>query len=265
MFDLVKVIILGAVEGLTEFLPVSSTGHLILVNQWLNFSGDFNFIFDIVIQLGAILAVVVYFWPRLWPWSQANQGGKEIWTLWSKILFAVVPVVILGALLGGVVKEKLFNPWIVALALIIGGLILIYIENRRPSARIQAVGEISFKLAFIIGVIQCLALIPGVSRSAATIIGALVLGVARPAAAEFSFFLAIPTMVAASGYSLLKYHATLSMSELVTLTLGFIISFLTAWLAIRFFIKFIERHDFKSFGYYRIILGIIVILFFLLK
>ena len=253
--DIIKSIILGVVEGLTEFLPVSSTGHLILLNQWISFTEPFTQMFDIVIQLGAILAVVVYFWKRFWPISN----------LWLKILAGVIPALILGALFGDVIEEKLFNPYVVATALIIGGLILIFIENKKIKHRFETVKELPWQTAVYIGLFQCLAMIPGTSRAAATIIGAMVLGASRSVAVEFSFFLAIPTMVAASGYSLLKHGAAISSNEIIILAIGFITAFATALAVIKFFMDYIQRHNFKPFGYYRLALGALVLIYFLLK
>ncbi|MFA5995792.1 MAG: undecaprenyl-diphosphate phosphatase [Patescibacteria group bacterium] len=263
--DIIKAIILAIVEGLTEFLPVSSTGHLIIVNQWLNFNEPFTTLFDIVIQLGAILAVVVFFWKRLWPFSQDKVKQKTTLTLWYKIIIAVVPALLLGALFNDVIEAKLFNPWIVAIMLFIGGLAIIYVETTAIPQRFSSLGQLTYKTALAIGFIQCLAMIPGTSRSAATIIGAMLLGAARPVAAEFSFFLAIPTMLAASGYSLLKYDALLTTTELSLLAIGFVTAFFVAWLVVNFFIRYVQQHDFKLFGYYRIILGVIVLVLSFIK
>jgi undecaprenyl-diphosphatase len=263
--EIIKSIILGIVEGITEFLPISSTGHLILVNQWVRFSEPFTTMFDIVIQLGAILAVVVYFWHRLWPFGRGQSQTRPVIAIWFKMVVGVIPAIILGALLGSTIEEKLFNPWVVGIALLSGGIILIYVENRRSSFRFSSVQEIPVRTAFYIGVIQCLSMVPGTSRSAATIIGALLLGASRTAAVEFSFFLAIPTMVAASGYSLLKHSSTLTAAEFVILATGFMFAFLSALVVIRFFVSYIRRRDLKPFGYYRVVLGIIVVVFFLLR
>ncbi len=262
---IIKAIILGVVEGITEFLPISSTGHLILINQWIGFSDPFTKMFDIVIQLGAILAVVVYFFNRLWPFSSDPEKNKAIWSLWSKAIVGVVPALILGALFGSVIEEKLFTPAVVAAALIIGGIILVIIEKTSRESRITSVADLSYRTVLIIGLIQTLAMVPGTSRSAATIIGAMLLGASRVVAAEFSFFLAIPTMVAASGYSLLKYSGAMSGAEMIALAAGFIVAFLVALAVIRLFMDYIRRHDFRAFGYYRIALGLIIVLYFLLK
>lgn len=195
MTDFISALILGIVEGITEFLPISSTGHLIIVNRFVGFTGQFANMFDVVIQLGAILSVVVYFRKRLIPIghnkSSVNQG---IFDLWKKTLVGVIPALGLGYLFGDYIHELLFNTTVVSIALIIGGLFLIYVENKKTSIRISSMRQMSYKTAFLIGLIQCLAMVPGTSRSAATIIGAMLLGSTRVVAAEFSFFLAIPTM-----------------------------------------------------------------------
>jgi undecaprenyl-diphosphatase len=259
---IVKSIILGIVEGITEFLPISSTGHLIIVNRFINFTGTFATMFDIVIQLGAILSVIVYFWSRLYPFSAAKSSAdkKEVWATWKKTVVGVVPALVIGGTLGHKVEEHLFNPLVVAGALFIGGIFLIVIEKRKRTDAIIAVAALTYPICLAIGLIQCLAMIPGTSRSAATIIGAMLLGASRPVAAEFSFFLAIPTMIAASAYSLFKHGAAVSSSEWFALAIGFVVSFLVAWSVIALFMKYIRRHDFKPFGYYRICLAVIIII-----
>lgn len=205
MNDFLSALILGIVEGITEFLPISSTGHLIIVNQFVGFTEQFANMFNVVIQLGAILSVVVYFRKRLIPSGRIRSAeNQRIFALWKKTIAGVIPALAIGFLLGDYIEERLFNTTVVALALIVGGIILLYIENRRPLNRITSVEHLTYKTAVLIGFIQCLAMIPGTSRSAATIIGAMLLGASRVVAAEFSFFLAIPTMAAASGYTLLK-------------------------------------------------------------
>jgi undecaprenyl-diphosphatase len=263
--DAIKATILGVVEGLTEFLPISSTGHLILVNQFVTFDKKFTVLFDIVIQLGAILAVVVYFWKRLWPFTKDQVKNKEILSVWFKTIVSVLPAIILGALFASKIEEKFFNPWVVAIALLIGGIIILIIEKWNPKVKITSIAGLSYKTAFLIGLAQCLSMIPGTSRSAATIIGAMLFGASRVVATEFSFFLAIPTMVAASAYSLLKYHGALSSHQLLVLAVGFIVSFAVAFTVIKFILDYVKKHDFKIFGYYRIILGIIIIAYFLIK
>jgi undecaprenyl-diphosphatase len=244
-------IILGIVEGLTEFLPISSTGHLILFNQWIAFSPDFTKIFDIVIQCGAILAVVVMFWKKMF-----------VVATWQKVIVAVLPALGAGALFGSVIQEFLFSPTIVALSLIVGGLILFFVENRRHTESIRDIKHITYGQAFCIGLAQCVAMIPGMSRSAMTIIGGLFLGASRPVAAEFSFFLAIPTLIAASGYSLLKDGIVLTPGEIGLLAIGFVAAFISALAVIRFFLRYIQHHTFLPFAYYRIALGLAILIFF---
>lgn len=263
---IIKALVLGVVEGVTEFLPVSSTGHLILVNQWISFSDSFTKVFDVVIQLGAILAVVIYFWPKLWPFGREGAAKSEIFSVWKKTLVGVVPALIIGGLLGNFIESKLFNPWVVVGALMIGGAILIFIEKKQiGGGRFQSVAQIPWLTAFFIGLIQCLSMIPGTSRAAATIIGALLLGASRPAAVEFSFFLAIPTMIAASAYSLLKHGASMSGFEIILLAIGFLSAMFVALGVIKFFMGYIKNHDLKPFGYYRIVLGVLILVYFLWK
>jgi undecaprenyl-diphosphatase len=263
--ELLKAAVLGIVEGLTEFLPVSSTGHLIIANEFIRFTGSFAKMFDVVIQLGAILSVVVYFWNKLYPFSRnkSEQEKKATWDIWKKTLVGVLPALIIGAILGKHIEDKLFNPITVALALVIGGIVLIFVERRNKQSQVNSFAQLNYKTVFLIGLIQCLAMIPGTSRSAATIIGAMLLGTSRVVAAEFSFFLAIPTMCAASAYSLLKTGLTLTSVQLQVLLVGFIVSFLVAWLVIAGFMKYITKKDFQPFGYYRILVGIIILIYFL--
>jgi len=261
--DFISALILGIVEGVTEFLPISSTGHLIIVNQFIGFTEKFTNMFDVVIQLGAILAVVVYFRKRLIPSGHnTNSANHRIYDLWKKTMVGVFPALAIGALVGDYIEESLFNTTVVALALIVGGIILVYTENRKPLNRITSVDHLTYKTAVLIGFIQCLAMIPGTSRSAATIIGAMLLGASRVVAAEFSFFLAIPTMVAASGYTLLKSGTLLSTHEMLIVACGFMVSFVVAWLVIAGLMNYISKRDFKPFGYYRIVLGILVLAYF---
>lgn len=256
--DILKSIILGVVEGITEFLPISSTGHLVIINQWISFSETFTKTFDVIIQLGAILAVVVFFWQKLWPFNKEESDRSKIFSTWKKTIIGVIPMIIIGALLGSFVQEKLFNPLVVAIALMVGGVILILIEKRETKNHFNSIDEIPISSAIYIGLIQCLSLIPGTSRAAATIIGAMLLGVSRSTAVEFSFFLAIPTMIAASGYSLLKHGIVINFSEIILLIIGFVTAFLVALAVIRFFIKYIQNKNFNLFGYYRIVLAIII-------
>jgi undecaprenyl-diphosphatase len=264
MNDIIKAIILGIVEGITEFLPVSSTGHLILVNQFISFDEQFTKMFDIVIQLGAILSVVVYFRKRLFTFTKENGSYFQSQTadLWKKALVGVIPALIIGAKFGKQIQESLFNSITVAGALVVGGIILILLENRKRRETISSIVMLNYKTVLFIGLIQCLAMIPGTSRSAATIIGAMLLGCSRLVAAEFSFFLAIPTLFAASAYSLLKTGLTMTSHEAIVLAVGFVVSFVVALFVIAGFMKFISRRDFKPFGYYRIILGGLILSFF---
>jgi undecaprenyl-diphosphatase len=265
MNDIINSIILGIVEGFTEFLPISSTGHLILVNNFIGFEGKFAHMFDVVIQLGAILAVVIYFWKRLVPFGYHKTAEEKAatWTLWMKTLTGVIPALLIGGTIGKHIEEKLFDPYVVAVALIAGGLLLLWIEHSLRESKINTIAALGYKTAFLIGLIQCLAMIPGTSRSAATIMGAILLGSSRIVAAEFSFFLAIPTMVAATGYSLMKSGLNLSSREILLTGIGFVVSFIVAWAVIAAFMKFISRNNFKPFGYYRIVLGVIVLAYFI--
>jgi len=267
MNDIVKAVILGIVEGITEFLPISSTGHLILVNQFIAFDEQFTKMFDIVIQLGAILSVVVYFWKRLFVFKKVNDSYLQSQTadLWIKSIVGVIPALVIGAMFAKQIQESLFNPLTVAGALVAGGIVLIILENRKQYEKISSIASLDYKTVLLIGLIQCLAMIPGTSRSAATIIGAMLLGCSRLVAAEFSFFLAIPTLFAASVYSLFKTGFMMTPEEEIVLAVGFFVSFIVALLVIAGFMKFISRRDFKPFGWYRIILGAIVFAFFFLN
>lgn len=258
-------VILGIVEGITEFLPVSSTGHLIIINKFVDFTGDFAVMFDVVIQLGAILSVVVVFWDKLFPFrkGRTNEEVKEVFSVWYKVCIGVLPALAIGALSGSVIKQYLFNSFTVSIALVVGGIILIYIESGKRTITINSITDLSYKTALFIGLIQCLGMVPGTSRSAATIIGAMLLGLSRVAAAEFSFFLAIPTMTAASVYSVIKLGRMLTPLEVKLAALGFFVSFIAAWLVIKIFIKYVSIHDFKPFGYYRIVIGVLILLFYI--
>jgi undecaprenyl-diphosphatase len=260
MFELIKSLILGIVEGLTEFLPISSTGHLIILNQWISFSKPFTEMFDVVIQLGAILAAVIFFRAKLWPFGKEGIK-KEVVNTWSKSIVAVVPALFLGFLLHHFIEEKLFNPITVAVALVLGGIVLIFVEKKSRTEKITSIAQMSYQTAFTIGIIQCLALIPGTSRSAATIIGALLLGASRVVATEFSFFLAIPTMCAATAFTLLKNGFAITKPEFLILLVGFLTSFAVASAVITVFMKYIKTKNFIPFGYYRIVLGVLVLIY----
>ncbi|MCX7821365.1 MAG: undecaprenyl-diphosphate phosphatase [Brevinematales bacterium] len=263
--DFLKAIVLGIVEGITEFLPISSTGHLIILNEFISFGNSFEKTFDIVIQLGAILSVVFYFWDKIYPFKKDRLKQTENLVLWLKIGVAVIPAIIIGALAGSKIQEYLFNPLVVAIMLIIGGVVIYFLDKNDKKFKYNSLGEISFKVAFFIGLFQCLSFVPGTSRAAATIIGAMILGLSREAAVEFSFFLAIPTMIMASSYSLLKIGFNISPKEWGILITGFIVSFFVAYGVIAFFINYVRSKNFIPFAIYRIFLGIIVLLFFLLK
>jgi undecaprenyl-diphosphatase len=271
--EILKVILLGIVEGITEWLPISSTGHMLLVDELftLQLSDAFKEMFFVVIQLGAILAVVVLFFKKLFPFSIEKKEGKNklnadmgIFNLWGKVLVACLPAAVLGILFDDLLEEYLHTPLIIALMLIIYGIAFIWIENRNKGRDlpIKSTDGISYKQALIIGAFQVLSLIPGTSRSGATIIGALLIGVARPAGAEFTFFLAIPVMVGASGIKLLKFFldaGAMSGAEIGYLLIGAAVAFAVSLVAIKFLMNFVKKHDFKVFGWYRIALGALVI------
>ena len=261
MILFLKAIILGIVEGFTEFLPISSTGHLIIVNKWIAFDPAFTKMFDVVIQLGAILAVVYFFRKEIFPWMVTKEKRPQIFDLWKKSVIGVIPAIILGLIFAKTIEAKLFNPITVAVMLILGGIALIVIEKRKHKETITSIQQLSIKTVLLIGLFQCLAMIPGTSRSAATIIGALLLGATRAVAVEFSFFLAIPTMVAASGYDLLKHGYTMTSTDLAVLAIGFITTFVVSLLVVSVFMKWIRKNRLSSFGYYRIILGALILLF----
>ena len=268
LVEVLKIIVLGIVEGFTEWLPISSTGHMILVDEIirLNQPDAFKDVFLVVIQLGAILAVVVMYFHKLNPFSPTKTSRQKdaTWALWIKIIIACVPAAILGLLLDDWMEAHLFNAYVVAAALIVYGVLFIVLENSSvcTNPRFTKAGQISAKTAFLIGMVQLLALIPGTSRSGSTILGAMVLGCSRAAAAEFSFFLGIPVMFGASALKLFKFGLAFTPMQVFLLLLGMIVSFAVSVIAIKFLMKYIKNHDFKAFGYYRIVLGIVVFLFF---
>lgn len=264
IIEIIKSIILGTTEGITEFLPVSSTGHLVILNEWFYFEKDFTFLFDIFIQLGAILAVLFFFREKILPLRKKSEGEKKDFiNLWLKVFTAILPAIVIGLLFKDFIEEKLFNTFTVAITLIIGGIIILIAENINKKVSIEKIQDLSFKKSLAIGFCQCIAMIPGVSRAGATIIGGLFLGLNRNTSTEFSFFLAIPTMLLASTYSLLKTGINFDQKSIMILTTGFVVAFLSALLVIKIFIKYIQNNNFKIFGYYRIILGILIILFFI--
>lgn len=271
LIEILKAVLFGIVEGITEWLPISSTGHMILVDQFvhLNVSADFYKMFEVVIQLGAIMAVVVLFWNKLWPFHMKNE--KPAWkdgalSMWLNIIVAVIPAAIIGVLFDDKIDELFYHPVPVAIALIVVGVLFIVVETimkgKKPS--IRNIGQITYKAAVIIGLFQVLAAVfPGTSRSGATIIGALLIGVSRATAAEFTFFLAVPVMFGASLLKVIKYIAAgvaMTGSELVILVIGTLVAFIVSVFVIKFLMSYIKKHDFKVFGWYRIVLGILVLL-----
>ncbi len=272
-FELLKSLLYGIVEGITEWLPVSSTGHLILLGELcpLNVSPVFSEMFDVVIQLGAILAVIVLFFRKLNPFSPSKSAleKKGTWGLWLRVCVAVIPSAAVGVLLDDWLDAHLYNYITVAVALVVYGILFILIERFKPAdkAAVTDVGGISYKLAFLIGAFQMLALIPGTSRSGSTILGAMLLGCSRAAAAEFSFFMAIPTMLGASLLKVVKLFAegvTVTALEWGILAVGCVTAFLVSLAAIKFLMDFVKKHSFASFGWYRIVLGALVIGYFLI-
>ena len=272
--EFLKVLLFGIVEGYTEWLPISSTGHLILVEDIvkLNQPEAFWSVFLVVIQLGAILAVIFLYWSKLWPFSskKSPMQKRNTWILWSKIILACIPAAVVGLPLDDFLDAHLYNSTVVALMLILYGAIFTWMENRNQGMEfpIQKTGELSYRTALLIGAFQCLSLIPGTSRSGATIIGAMLLGCARPVAAEFSFFLGIPVMCGASLLRIVKYllqEGAFTGEQWIIMLLGMLISFLVAVVTIRYLMSYIRKHDFKIFGYYRIVLGVIVLVFFGIK
>lgn len=259
-------LILGIVQGITEFLPISSTGHMIIVNEFIKLDPGFKDMFFVVVQLGSIFAVLFYFHKKLFPLQALRDAEvrKSTFLLWCKAAVGVIPAIIIGGLFGSRIQHLLYNTLTVAIALIVGGIALLWIEAIKRPVVVSSTDELSFRRAFLIGIVQCLAMIPGTSRSASTILGSLMLGTSRQIAVEYSFFLAIPTMFAASAYSLLKHGAALTQQQWIATAVGFVAAFFVAWAVIAFFMNYIRRKDFKLFGWYRIVLGIILILLWLL-
>lgn len=257
---IIKAIILGIIEGLTEFLPISSTGHLIIANRYLEFTGAFSNLFSIVIQSGAILAVIIFFRKKIFPRDLSKNELMNFASLWSKVIVGIIPAGILGILFEEKIEELLFAPKPVAIALIIGAFVIIFVEKKDLKVSTLDEKNITYRDAFIVGVFQTLALIPGVSRSAATIIGGKIKGFSRQVAAEFSFFLAIPTLLGASFIKLIKTEILLTSTDIIVLLVGTLVSFITAYVVIAAFMSYIKKRDFKIFAYYRIILGVLVLL-----
>jgi len=260
---LIKAAIMGLVEGLTEFLPISSTGHLILAGSLLGFDNEVGKVFDIAIQTGAIFAVILVYWQKIHDTLVALPTEKQAQRFSLNVLIAFVPAVILGLLFGKAIKAHLFNPVVVASTFIIGGFIILWAERRQeknPAAvRIHDVESMTPMDALKVGLAQCLAMIPGTSRSGATIIGGMLLGLSRKAATDFSFYLAIPTLIGAGVYSLFKERALLSWADMPMFVVGLVFSFLSAWLCIRWLLRYIASHSFVGFAYYRIVFGVVVL------
>ena len=271
MIELLKAILFGIVEGVTEWLPISSTGHLILLNEFvtLNLSPAFLSMFDVVIQLGAILAVIVIFFRKLNPFDRNKNSGekKQTWSLWAKVIAAIIPSGIVGVLLDDWMDAHLHNAVVVSVALIVYGVAFIAVEraNKGKPALVSDVHGIDMKTALLIGAFQCLSLIPGTSRSGSTILGAILLGVGRSAGAEFSFFMAIPTMLGASAIKGLKFLLSgvgATGTEIGVLIVGSVVSFLVSMVVIKALMEYVRKHSFSAFGVYRVVLGVIVLLYF---
>lgn len=268
LIEIIKVVILGIVEGITEWLPISSTGHMLLVDEFIHMdmTSEFREMFLYVIQLGAILAVIILFWDKMWPFQSKKKNGsvikKETFSLWFKVVVACIP---------GFVAYLFFdfvdNCYVVAAALILYGIVFIVIENwnRGRTPRVKTLEEISYKDALLIGLFQALSIIPGTSRSGSTIIGGLIIGVSRVAAAEFTFFLAVPVMVGVSLLKILAFGLSFTSAEIITLLIGCVVAFAVSVAVIKFLMSYIKKKDFKIFGWYRIILGVVVTVYFLAK
>ena len=266
LIEIVKALLMGIVEGITEWLPISSTGHMILVEQLIQFDASEAFIsmFRVVIQLGAILAVVVLFWGKLWPFGVRHgriTSKASVWSLWFKVVVATLPVLVISPL-DDWMEEHFYNHITVAAMLILYGILFILVENRGAAAKVTRLEQISYREAFLVGVWQMLAIIPGTSRSGATIVGGLLLGLSRAAVAEFTFYLAIPVMAGASLLKVVKFvldGQTMSSTEIAIMVTGCLSAFVVSMLAIRFLMSYVKSHDFKSFGIYRIVLGVVVL------
>lgn len=282
IIELIKAIVLGVVEGITEWLPISSTGHMILVDEFLRLdvSEEFKEMFLVVIQLGAILAVVVLYWKKLWPFGIKDKkpyAKSDIWSMWFKVIVSCIPAVIIGVLdemewfCGKTIDSVFYNWQTVSIMLILFGILFIVIENgnKNKQPKINSIAELTYTSALIIGAFQCIAAVfPGTSRSGATILGAILIGVSRTVAAEYTFFLAVPVMVGASGLKLLKYIKDFGFDfggEFIYLIVGMAVAFVVSVIAIKFLMSYIKKHDFKAFGVYRIVLGAVVIGYFAVK
>lgn len=271
LLEFLKVIFLGIIEGITEWLPISSTGHMLLVDEFLQLSAsdEFKEMFFVVIQLGAILAVVLLFWKKMWPFRLGENKRtvvvrKKVFSVWFKVIVACVPGAIVTLLFDDFIEAHLHTPFVIAAALIVYGVAFIVVEkrNRTCKPKIGRLSEIDYKTALLIGLFQVLSIIPGTSRSGATIIGALIIGVSRTAGAEFTFFLAVPVMFGLSFIKLLKFGLAFTGTELAILLVGSVSAFLVSLFVIKFLMNYIKKHDFTVFGWYRIALGIVVMLYF---
>lgn len=264
--ELIKSFILGIVQGITEWLPVSSTGHMLLFDEFLqlNFPKDFTDMFFVVIQFGSILAVIVLYFDKLNPFSDKKTAKEKryTWRLWEKVIIACIPAGAVGILFDDFIHDLLYGPIVIAIALIAYGILFIVLENSQHHPTTDSLEKLSFRKAFFIGIFQMLSLIPGTSRSGSTILGAVFLGCERAVAAEFSFFLAIPVMLGASGLKMLKYGLNYTGAQIGVMIVGMVTAFAVSLIVIRFFMNYIRKHDFKVFGWYRIILGILVLLYF---
>lgn len=268
--EILKVIFLGIVEGITEWLPISSTGHMLLVDEFIkmNVSNGFKEMFFVVIQLGAIMAVVVLFWNKMWPFQFENKSQpvikKDIFSMWFKVVVACIPGAIITILFDDFIEEHLHTPVVIALMLIIYGAAFIVIErwNKTRTPKTKEMSDITYKTAFLIGLFQVLSIIPGTSRSGSTIVGALLIGVSRVAAAEFTFFLAVPVMFGLSALKMIKFGFDYTGAEVAVLLIGMVVAFVVSVLVIKFLMGYIKKHDFQVFGWYRIVLGILVLLYF---
>ena len=257
---LVKAAIMGIVEGLTEFLPISSTGHLILAGSLLGFTDAKAKVFEIAIQTGAILAVVIVYWQKIRETLVALPSSRQAQRFAGNVLIGFLPAVVLGLLFGKAIKAHLFTPQVVATTFILGAFVILWAESRPQSAaRVQSVDDMTPLDALKVGLVQCLAMIPGTSRSGATIIGGMLLGLSRKAATDFSFFLAIPTLIGAGAYSLYKERALLTAADIPMFSVGLVFSFISAWLCVRWLLRYISTHSFVPFAYYRIVFGVVVL------
>ncbi|MBR3646601.1 MAG: undecaprenyl-diphosphate phosphatase [Lachnospiraceae bacterium] len=275
LIEIIKVIILGIVEGITEWLPISSTGHMLLVDEFIQIkaSDSFKEMFFVVIQLGAIMAVVILFWNKMFPFEVSaikdkNKSfiKKDIFTMWFKVVVACIPGTAVTLLFGDFIDRYLETPVVIASTLILYGVIFIAVENwnKKRTPKIETLNDITYTTALIIGLFQVLSIIPGTSRSGATIIGALIIGVSRVAAAEFTFFLAVPVMFGLSFIKIIKFGLSFNASEIAILTIGVVVAFLVSVMVIKFLMGYIRKHDFKIFGWYRIIIGVILLAYFIL-